>query len=190
MARWKARVEFLLSVIELLFLFLAVEALQGKMCQNSLTLGGGRSLGAKISGGRGRPPCQYVDTTRKTIDCSTTLALTVFTSIPSGILTMQPFGRYGYGPKIGVCASLGEGELGPHLTQCDQGRGLRARIRTITFIMYVCMTSFILIRPTVWPQYTNVTDRQDRTGQRSDSIGRTVLQTVSRKLHFGRPGGG
>jgi len=30
MARWKARVEFLLSVIELLFLSLTVEALQGK----------------------------------------------------------------------------------------------------------------------------------------------------------------
>jgi len=53
MARWKARVEFLLSVIELLFLSLAVEALQGKMCQNSLPTGGGRSLGAN-SGGRGR----------------------------------------------------------------------------------------------------------------------------------------
>ena len=38
-ARWKARVEFLLSVIELLFLFLAVEALEGKMCQNSLPVG-------------------------------------------------------------------------------------------------------------------------------------------------------
>jgi len=25
-----------------------------------------------------------------------------------------------------------------------------------------CMPSFILIRPTVWPQFTNVTDRQDR----------------------------
>ena len=32
MARWKARVEFLLSVIEFLFLSLTVEALQGKMC--------------------------------------------------------------------------------------------------------------------------------------------------------------
>jgi len=40
MARWKARVEFLLSVIELLFLSLAVEALQGKICQNSLPSGG------------------------------------------------------------------------------------------------------------------------------------------------------
>jgi len=50
MACWKARVEFLLSVIELLFLSLTAEALQGKMCQNSLLSGGGRSIGAKISG--------------------------------------------------------------------------------------------------------------------------------------------
>ena len=39
----------------LLVLSLTVEALQGKMCQNSLPSGGGRSLAAKISGGRGRP---------------------------------------------------------------------------------------------------------------------------------------
>jgi len=45
MARWKARVEFLLSVIGLLFLSLTIEALQGKMCQNLLPLGVGRSLG-------------------------------------------------------------------------------------------------------------------------------------------------
>jgi len=50
MACWKAHVEFLLSVVELLFLSLAVEALQAKMCQNSLPSGGGRSLGANISG--------------------------------------------------------------------------------------------------------------------------------------------
>ena len=42
-ARWKERVELLLSAIELLFLSLAVEALQGKVCQNSLPSGGGRS---------------------------------------------------------------------------------------------------------------------------------------------------
>ena len=41
MARWKALVEFLLSVIELLFLSLTVEALQGKTYQDSLLLGGG-----------------------------------------------------------------------------------------------------------------------------------------------------
>jgi len=39
MARWKALVNFLLSVVERLFLSLTVEALQGKMCQNSLLLG-------------------------------------------------------------------------------------------------------------------------------------------------------
>jgi len=55
MARWIARVEFLLSVIEVLFLSLTVEALQGKTCQNSQPLGVGRSLCAKISAGRGRP---------------------------------------------------------------------------------------------------------------------------------------
>jgi len=49
MARWKARAEFLLSVIELIFLSLTIEALQGKMCQNSLPSGVGRSLGAKIT---------------------------------------------------------------------------------------------------------------------------------------------
>ena len=77
MARWKALVEFLLIVIELLFVPLTVEALQGKMCQNSLPSGGGRSLGAKISG-EVVAPCQYIDTTRKAIDCATTLPLTVF----------------------------------------------------------------------------------------------------------------
>ena len=48
--------------------------------------------------------------------------------------------------------------------------------------------SFVLIRPTVWLQYTNVTDKTgqtDRTDgtdrQRTDSIGRTVLQTVAQK---------
>ena len=56
MAHWKAPIEFLLlGVIELLFLSLAVQVLQGKMCRNSLPSVGGRSLGAKISGGRGRP---------------------------------------------------------------------------------------------------------------------------------------
>ena len=55
-----------------------VEQLQGKMCQNSLPLGGDRSLGAKISWGRG--PHAHIDTTREAIDCATTLPLTVFIS--------------------------------------------------------------------------------------------------------------
>jgi len=42
--------------------------------------------------------------------------------------------------------------------------------------------TFILIHSTVWPQYNNVTNRQDMTDrQRSDSIGRTVLRTVAQK---------
>jgi len=45
----------------LLVLSLTVEALQGKMCQNSLPSGVGRSLGAKISGGRGRPWGIYLE---------------------------------------------------------------------------------------------------------------------------------
>jgi len=40
MARWKARVEFLLSVIGLLFLSLTFEAVQVKRCQDSLLSGG------------------------------------------------------------------------------------------------------------------------------------------------------
>jgi len=55
MTHSKARVQFLLGVIELHFQSLTVEALQGKMCQNSLPSGGGRSHGGKISGGKGRP---------------------------------------------------------------------------------------------------------------------------------------
>ena len=55
MARWKARAEFLLSVIELLSISLTVEALQGKTCQNSQPSGVGRSLWANFSGGRGHP---------------------------------------------------------------------------------------------------------------------------------------
>jgi len=42
-------------LVELLCLSLTVEALQGKMCQNSLLSGEGRLVWAKISGGRDRP---------------------------------------------------------------------------------------------------------------------------------------
>ena len=67
MAHWKADVMFLLSVVELLFLSLellflslAFEVLQGKICQNSLPSGGGGSVWAKISVGRGRPPANIL----------------------------------------------------------------------------------------------------------------------------------
>jgi len=41
----------------------------------------------------------------------------------------------------------------------------------------------ILIHSTVWPQYTNVTDRQDR-GQRSRSIGRTTTCSGRLKMFY------
>jgi len=49
-----------------------------------------------------------------------------------------------------------------------------------------CMPSFILIRPTILPQYTNVTDRTDRRRGQTDrqlcnSVGQTVLQMVAQK---------
>ena len=42
-------------LVELFSLALTVEALKGKTCQDLLPSGEGRSLGAKISGGRGYP---------------------------------------------------------------------------------------------------------------------------------------
>jgi len=141
MARWKARVEFLLSIIELLFLSLTVEALQGKMCQNSLPSGLGQF--------EPRP---------------------TLPSYQVASWSMQPFGHNRHGPKIGeLCPLLVElvrikhnvaraeaylhtkwhldpssrlattdigrklgavppfwrkGELGPHLAQCGMGQGL------------------------------------------------------------------
>jgi len=54
---WMARCRVLVKrrLIELLFLSLTVEAIQGKTCQNSQPSTVGRSLLAKISGGSGRP---------------------------------------------------------------------------------------------------------------------------------------
>jgi len=73
MARWKARAEFLLSVIGLLFLSLTVEVLQGKTCQNSQPLGVGRSLGAKISGGRVVPGEYFLVSTKLDTFCYPTV---------------------------------------------------------------------------------------------------------------------
>jgi len=58
MARSNARVAFLLSVIELLFLSLTVEALQGKTCQDSLLSGGTGQFEPKFQG-EGVVPEEY-----------------------------------------------------------------------------------------------------------------------------------
>jgi len=66
----------LVNVSELLLLSLVVEALQGKMCQNSLPSRGVGHLEPTFQG-EGVVPLP-IDTTRKAIDCATTLPLTVF----------------------------------------------------------------------------------------------------------------
>ena len=58
-ACWKALAEFLLSIIQLLFLPFKVETLQGKMCQNSLPSGGLGHLEPKFEG-KGRPPANIL----------------------------------------------------------------------------------------------------------------------------------
>ena len=74
------------------------------------------------------------------------------------------------GQKLGAVPLLGGGAGSAYNTMWP---GLRP----------TCKPSFILIHPTLWPQYTNVTDRTDtQTGPWSDSTGRTVLQTVAQKL--------
>ena len=82
---------------------------------------------------------------------------------------MQPFGHNRNGPKIGEggCAPLGEAELCPHLTQRGHGRGLPA-----------CQVSSWSVQPF---GHNTPTPQTGQTGQRTDSIGRTVLQTVAQK---------
>ena len=64
---------------------------------------------------------------------------------------IQPFGHNWHGPKIrGSCAPFGE--RSPGFPCNTMWMGLRPTY----------MPSFILIRPPIWPQYTNVTDRTDR----------------------------
>jgi len=61
----------------------------------------------------------------------------------------------------GCCALCVGGELGPHLTLSPGP-------------MPTFVPSGILIHSVIWPQYTNVTDRQ--IGQRSRGIRRTIRQ--------------
>jgi len=84
----------------------------------------------------------------------------------------RPFGYNKYGPKIGGAVPFGEGELGPRLAQYCWGQGLPP-----------CQFSSWSIQPFGYNTPTSQTDRQwDRqTGQRTDSIGRTILQTVTQK---------
>jgi len=71
--------------------------------------------------------------------------------------SIEPFGHNRYWPKIGGCAPFGGG--GPGSPSNTVWSGPRP----------TCVPSFILIRPTVWLQYTNITDRQDRQTDRTDN---------------------
>jgi len=86
--------------------------------------------------------------------------------------SLQPFGRNGYGPKIRGCALLGEGELGPHLTNVARPR------------LPACQVSSWSVQPFGHNTPTSQTDRTGPTGQRTVSIGRTVLQTVAQIGYF------
>jgi len=68
--------------------------------------------------------------------------------------------------------------MGPHLTQCGQGRGLPAGKSHLDPFNRLATTH----------QRLEETDRQVRTGQRCDSIGRTVLQTVAQNVKVQRLG--
>jgi len=82
------------------------------------------------------------------------------------------------------------GELGPHLTQ---------RIRCVTIMRYINVHfTYLLTYRVAWTEaylctkwhlgpsnrLATIHQRHRQTGQRSDSIGQTVLQTVAQKPKF------
>ena len=98
--------------------------------------------------------------------------------IPSGILIHAVIWpqRIWAEKWVGMCP-FGEGKLGPHLIQCGQGRGLPAY-----------QVSSRSVQPFGHRARTLKSDRTDRQTdrQRTDSIGRTVLQTVAPKHIFSK----
>ena len=84
----------------------------------------------------------------------------------------SPFGHNRHGPKVGDAPLFLGGELGAHLTQRGRCRGLP--------LYQVSPRSIQPFGHNIPTLPTDVTDRQ--TGRRSDSIGRTVLQTVAQQL--------
>ena len=79
---------------------------------------------------------------------------------------------------LGVTVILSLGELDPHLTQCGRSETyLRAKFHLDPFNRLATVHQRHRQTDRTWT-------RQDRTGQRTDSIGRTVLQTVAQKLQL------
>jgi len=88
------------------------------------------------------------------------------TSILNGIVIHQPIGHNRHGPRI-----IWTQAVGAAVPLSVTGAGSPPNTIWLKPRPTI-MPSFILICSTIWPQYINVTDR---TGQQSDSIGRTVL---------------
>jgi len=65
--------DFIFIIIELFSLALTAEELQGKTCQDSLLSGGGRSLGAKISGEEVVPEEYFLVSTKLDTFCYLTV---------------------------------------------------------------------------------------------------------------------
>ena len=65
--------DFLFVIIDLFSQALTVEVLRGKMCQDSLLLGGGRSVTANISGASGRSGGHFLVSTKLDIFCYLTV---------------------------------------------------------------------------------------------------------------------
>jgi len=106
------------------------------------------------------------------------------TSVPSGILIHPAaWPQQTWADNWGLCPFWG-------------GRAGSPSNRMWPGPRHTWLPSFILIHPTVWPKYTNVADRTGQTErQRSDSIQRTVLETVAQRtttslmiLYAGQPG--
>jgi len=94
------------------------------------------------------------------------------TSIPSGILIHPAIWQQQ------IWAKIQGGEVGPYLTQCGQGWGLPA-----CQVLSWSVQPFGHNTPTSQTdRYTGQTDRQ-----RTDSIGRTVLQVVAQKPEKSTP---
>jgi len=93
------------------------------------------------------------------------------TSVSSG-RSIQPFGHNKRRPKMGVCPLFFWGAGSPSNTKSPGSRP------TSMSIKFNFDPSNRLV--TIHQRYRQ-TDRTDRTGQRCDCIGRTVLQTVAQK---------
>ena len=81
MARLKAIAEFLLSVIELLFLSLTVEALQGKRAKTRYYQEGVGQFEPRFPGGRGRPWEYFLVSTKLDTFCYPSAKCTVLRAV-------------------------------------------------------------------------------------------------------------